>query len=222
MKQNLTKFFAVLIFSALVSACTLEMLVENTKISYRPVSQTVAVSGSPSQYLFIYDVDGYLTRVERYVFGSLQSFEEYSYNSAGQRIKVESFRENDNFTDPTDRIEYEYENGVLKKSVNTYLDTGADSTYTIYTFSNGKKTKQERCESVDDSTIDYYTFSYDSSGRRTGSAFYTGVLTVPMRTYTRTYNTDGTLKSVSAFDINRTFVWEPGKNKTDFDMFWPY
>jgi hypothetical protein len=105
----------------------------------------------------------------------------------------------------------------------------------VYTFQNGRKTRQvTTLTSIDGSvTVQQLDFNYDAQGRRTT----TDEINTPnrgdvigLRTFTRTYKTDGTLEKVTypsdytatSGTNTDTFTWENGKTTMNFDDINPY
>ena len=123
----------------------------------------------------------------------------YNPNKTLQKYKYDTFNE-----------------GVLEQTVNVEC-----------TYENGKRILE--VFSINGATPSQYSFNYDSNGRRTTSTYTVyGSGEVYTMTYTRTYNSDGTLQKVTypySFTDNttvtQTFTWENGKTTHDFDMYSP-
>ena len=181
---------------------------------------------------YTYNNDGSIKQIDTYNESSKRTmYSIYSNNSDGTPDKVEQFFEDNPNMKNVSEFTYNSQKTLQKMLVTLYIDgvPTAEST-TDYTFVNGRK------------TIEVYTgsggavqmvrvYEYDGKGKRT---ITTETQTVAgsllcTRKYTRTYNSDGTLKMVdypyNCTDntiVTTTFTWENGKKAVDEDIYLAY
>ena len=177
---------------------------------------------------YSYNSDGTLRRTDGYDSSSkLYMYTIFTSNSDGMWEKYVQHYE----TMPL-RVEFNFSynsNKILQKcQFNTFSGGVLVQTANIdYTFENGRKTLE--VYTISGSAADaQYSFNY-SNGRRTTSTYTTYVGSqVYTMTYTRTYNSDGTLQKVtyplSVTDntlVTQTYTWENGKTTVDHDLYSP-
>jgi len=172
-----------------------------------------------------YNSDGTLNRWSQYDASSKRvSYSDYSNNFDGTVAKSVTYDEGGNVLIESN---YFYNSNKTLQKVESDYNNGY-TLLTEYTYENGKKIR-EVCY-MDGVEIYNYASNYNNNGRRTTTILtsYTeaGVLTM---TYTRTYNSDGTVQKVtyplSYVDntpVTETFTWENKKTNSSFDEFFPF
>jgi len=188
----------------------------------KPLNQFVRVEYS-------YNSDGTLKRLNHYDNSSkLLSYSDVTNNSDGLSQKAVLYSNDgsvlmiDNFTYNSDK--------TLKKNQVDYYNNGVIS-YTLdyeYKYENGKRIRIEIYNNGLE--IANWKYDFDNKGRITTTVYtlYQAGQTFSM-TYTRTYNSDGTIQKVthplSFVDdtpVTETYTWENGKTTFDFDMYETY
>ena len=179
-----------------------------------------------------YNSDGTIKRTDAYDENSkLEMYFIITSNPDGTRAKEEAYTAADNKLYYV--FSYTYDsNKKPKKGDGTYYVNGVlFGTVTIdYTFQNGRKTREvfKTTSGFEPATVQY-DFNYDNAGKRTTTT-ETHSLT-GTRTYTRTYNPDGTLQKITyPFGYNnsdngtvtKTYTWEDGKSTANIDdlLYW--
>ena len=178
---------------------------------------------------YSFNSDGTIKGSEGYDASSKRLFYSVGTNNSDGTIQKTIIYNNDG-TVMIEAINSYNSNKTLQKTQNNYFNNGVIS-FTIdieYKYENGKKIREEYyTNGVENAN---YKINYDNQGRRTTSIYtlYEAGQTFTM-TYTRTYNSDGTIQKVtyplSFVDnttVTETFTWENGKTTYDFDMFSPY
>ena len=203
-------------------------------VSGKRLKSSETNSSSPlimySKSVCFYNNNGQCIRSETYDASSkLISTTISTYNSNGTLAKTVTNNENDKIVT---EVLYSYNsNKTLQKSEdNFYLDGKLiQTTHWEYTFENGKKISQ-KYHLEGNSDYGVLTFNYDGNGRRTTTVlnYYGGDILLTM-TYTRTYNSDGTVQKltypvnfVDNTPVTVTFTWENGKDAIGFDMYNPW
>ena len=170
---------------------------------------------------------GSLSQVDAYdISGNVVSFDIYTNDSEGLRLKRESYLIFDSVSVLTRTTVYEYDNNVLKmtknyKSLDSRNQLILDST-TVYTIFDGRKMKEETFNTSNIKTSSS-TFYYDNFGKRVSThsqTFDFDGSVISEMTSTRTYNTNGTLSTVSIDNSEtRVFLWEQIETLVNFDTF---
>ena len=192
---------------------------------FRLVSFALIDPGAPTaHWSFHYDTDGWLVQVNNYSDGNRISYNRHTRNSAGLRLRTDTFADSDSSL--ISRTELEWENNLLKRSrFYLYWDSQFELLQvTEFTFYGDRKIKRESFDIDNERTL-IAIFQYDSSGRRTGVQIqhFGGGDIIGTITGTRTYNANGTLSSVSYSDgRSRTFVWEEIAAREDMDLFFVF
>jgi hypothetical protein len=177
------KIFYLLLLTGLIAACKSnqadDFKVEPGSIAYndeaRVLKKTYATAADKANEInteerYTYDASGNLTRVDGYQFyqGKMGHvfYQEDIYNAGGQRIRRTYYSKNaENKWLAGRELEYEYENGVLKKEkayyyVDNSQDTRRLASVTVYEFKDGKKVRQKF---YGDQNVLYYEIVYSYS-----------------------------------------------------------
>ena len=180
-----------------------------------------------------YNSDGTVKRSDTYDASSSKLLNYFinTNNPDGTFGKVVMY-ESDN-TKVMEDTYYYNSNKTIQKFLSAYFQNGVKVQTVIheFTYDNRRKISQKYYQEGQ-SAYGELTYNYDASGRRTTTdlKYYSfDPNMVLSMTYTRTYNSDGTLQKVtypySFVDdtpITVTFTWENGKTTYDFDMYNPW
>jgi len=171
-----------------------------------------------------YNSNGTLNRVDSYdASGKRVMYSTFTSNSDGTRAK--HIQVDEAYTFATTEYIYFYNTDKTPQKMEGTISTGSTSTH-VYTFQNGRKTREVISVRMGGTLVQEIelVYNYDNNGRRTTTT-QTPKIGVPV-TYTRTYNSDGTLRTVtytvSGQTITKTFTWENGNSTVNEDHFLGY
>ena len=199
-------------------------------VSGKRIKSWVQETSRPQDYVrveYTYNSDGSIKQADHYDASGHFTRNVYTNNSNGTTKKIDqTFIRN---TSIKGESVFSYTNNTLQlMAVTVYLNgVATETTTTEYTFANGRKTREFYTGSGGAVTIER-KFEYDSNGKRT---ITTETQTMPIlgtltRTFTRSYNADGTLKTVTfpwgptdPTPVTMTVTWENGKKAVDEDIY---
>jgi len=201
-------------------------------VSGKRIKSWVQSTSRPEDYVRVeykYNSDGSIKEVDQYNNAGHYTHSVYTNNSDGSPKKIDqtfipvSMQNMKNvavFTYSTNKT-------LQKMETNLYTDQNLTATGTTeYTFVSGRKTR-ELFTSTGNVKIERI-FEYDSKGKRTITTESQSVAEIFLysRVFTRTYNADGTLDTVTfpwGYMDNTTVTmkvtWENGKKAVDEDIY---
>ena len=202
--------------------------VSGKRIKKIEITCSKPIINEPVRSEYSYNSDGTPKRIDDYDASSkLFSYQLFTSNSDGTVAKWVVYSE----VYPEMRIEQNWvytSNKTVQKSKYDILNNGviASTANILYTYENGKIIREDWTWDGQD-RHDEWICNYDSKGKRTSTTYnlYIQGLSYSM-TYTRTYNSDGTIQKVtypkSVEDntlVTATYTWENGKTTMNFDDF---